>query len=213
MGFDYRRLALGARAIRAGAHRAELGGGARHWAQRGAFQLALLRHLGLAPGQRLLDVGCGPLRGGLPLIEFLGAEGYRGVDANDSLVAAAHYELAARGLEAAAHRVTVLRDFAFATLGERFDWLLCFSVLNHCTRDERARFFAQAPDAMQPHARIVVTHATWWDEDIAAGAHAHALRIDRRFATDADFPPALAPTRWSFPAGQGGPLPILVLAP
>ncbi len=212
MGFDYRRLVLSARRIRRGAHRDQLGGGAAHWMQRGAFQLALLRHLGLARGQRLLDVGCGPLRGGVPLIDFLGIDAYRGIDANASLVAAAHHELAARGLRAAVPRVTELHDFAFASLGETFDWLLCFSVLNHCTRDERVRFFAAARNAMAPGARIVVTHATWWGDDQAAGSAREEFDVVRWLASGRDFPADLAPTRWSFPEGAGGPLPIAVIA-
>ena len=69
----------------------------------------------------MLDVGCGPLRGGLPIIGFVGARHYRGVDANASLVAAAHFELARAGLAEATDRVTVLHDFALATLAARYD--------------------------------------------------------------------------------------------
>jgi SAM-dependent methyltransferase len=209
MGFDYRTLRLAPRAIRKGAHKAHLGGGAAHFAQRGEFQLALLRHLGLTRDSRVLDVGCGPLRGGLPLIRFLAPGRYRGVDANASLVEAAHHELAAAGLGAARERVTLLADFALATLGERFDVVLLFSVLNHCTTGERARFFAAVPSVLADGARIVVSHASWLVEADLAGT---GLFVVARADRAQDLPPALDPARWSFPEGPGGPLPIVVLA-
>jgi SAM-dependent methyltransferase len=208
MGFDYRTLRLATRAIRKGAHKAQLGGGAAHFAQRGEFQLALLRHLGLERNHRLVDVGCGPLRGGLPLIRFLAPGHYRGVDANASLIEAAHHELGEAGLADVRPRVTRLADFALATLTERFDFVLLFSVLNHCTPDERARFFANVPDAMAAGARIVVSHADWLvPDDLARAALECTMRIER--ATD--LPAALDPARWSFAHGRGGPLPIVVL--
>lgn len=208
MGFDYRTLRLAARAIRKGAHKAHLGGGAAHFAQRGEFQLALLRHLGLARDDRLLDVGCGPLRGGLPLIRFLAPGHYRGVDANASLIEAAHHELGNAGLADARPRVTELADFALATIDERFDVVLLFSVLNHCTPDERARFFANVKDVMREGARIVASHADWLVPDDLARA---GLECAARFERAADLPPALDPERWSFPRARGGPLPIVVL--
>jgi SAM-dependent methyltransferase len=208
MGFDYRTLRLAARAIRKGAHKAHLGGGAAHFAERGEFQLALLRQLGLERGHRLLDVGCGPLRGGLPLIRFLAPGRYRGVDANASLVEAAHHELGEAGLADVRPRVTLLADFEFATLAERFDFVLLFSVLNHCTPDERAHFFANVPDVMADGARIVVSHADW----LVPGDPTRAgLECTTRIERASDLPPPLDPARWSFPQGRGGPLPIVVL--
>lgn len=208
MGFDYRTLRLAPRAIRKGAHKAQLGGGAAHFAQRGEFQLALLRHFGLVRESRLLDVGCGPLRGGLPLIRFLAPGHYRGVDANASLIEAAQHELAEAGLGEARARVTLLADFALAAIDERFDFVLLFSVLNHCTPDERARFFDSVPEVMAEGARIVVSHADWLAaEELARAGLTCSVRIERA----ADLPPDLDPARWSFPEARGGPLPIVVL--
>lgn len=207
MGFDYRKLRLGAREIRGEAYKRHLGGGAAQWQRRGEFQLALLRHLGLRASSEVLDVGCGPLRGGLPIIGFVGARHYRGVDANASLVAAAHFELARAGLAEATDRVTVLHDFALATLAARYDVILCFSVLNHCAQEERSRFFAEVPAVMAPASIVVVTHATWFAPSSLAGT---PLQVMRRFDAATDLPPPLAPAQWGFPPGAGGPLPILV---
>jgi SAM-dependent methyltransferase len=208
MGFDYRKLRLGARAIRGEAYKQHLGGGAAQWERRGQFQLALLRHLGLVESSRVLDVGCGPLRGGLPIIHFVGARNYRGFDANRSLVEAAHFELERAGLREAIGHVTLLEDFALGTLAARYDVVLCFSVLNHCTPDERARFFAAVPAVMAPASFVVVTHATWFAPEVLAGT---GLRVAQRFVAESDLPASLAPQQWGFPAGDGGPLPILVI--
>jgi SAM-dependent methyltransferase len=208
MGFDYRKLRLGARAIRGEAYKQHLGGGAAQWEQRGQFQLALLRHLGLVESSRVLDVGCGPLRGGLPIIHFVGARNYRGFDANASLVEAAHFELERAGLREAIGHVTLLAEFALGTLAARYDVILCFSVLNHCAPDERSRFFAEVPSVMAPASVVVVTHATWFAPPVLAST---GLRVTHRFGAESDLPPPLQPRQWGFPAGDGGPLPILVI--
>ena len=86
---DYSRVRLDDAEIAAGRYKEFLGGKAAGWDARGAFQCALLEHLGLRPGDTLLDIGCGPIRGGVHFIRFLDAGGYRGVDYNPSFVAAA----------------------------------------------------------------------------------------------------------------------------
>jgi len=54
---------------------------------------------GLLPKHRLLDIGCGVLRGGIPLIEYLDAGHYVGVEARTEVLKEARKELAKSGLE------------------------------------------------------------------------------------------------------------------
>src|SRR5262245_30090573 len=73
-------------------------GPAHLWRMKRAFQLDFLRCTGLERGQRLLDLGCGTLRGGLPLIEFLDAGHYTGIDVRAEVLDEARGELAEAGL-------------------------------------------------------------------------------------------------------------------
>src|ERR1017187_3496889 len=50
------------------------------------FQIALLKERGLVPSHRLLEIGCGPLTGGIPIIDFLEPDNYVGVDVRSSVL-------------------------------------------------------------------------------------------------------------------------------
>lgn len=193
---DYSRVQLDDAQIAAGGYKAFLGGKAAGWDARGAFQLALLEHLGLERGDSLLDIGCGPIRGGVHLIRFLDAGGYTGIDFNASFIAAAQRLVADDpSLSARRPAIAVLPDFAFATLRRTFDRLLCFSVLNHCDDSERTRFFAKVPAVMHAGSRLLVTHAAWFDDARLAGSGLHVVgRID----AEDQLPPRLAFSAWGF---------------
>ncbi len=205
--FDYRTLALTRAQIETDAFKSHLGGGAAQWDRRGAFQLALLQHYGLTRSSRLLDVGCGPLRGGVHFLDFLAPGRYRGVDFNASLIDAAHAIMDRHGHGDAKSRVSVLTDFGLSCLGETYDFVLCFSVLNHCSVSERLRFFAEIAPVMAPAGCLIVTHGGWFDPGsypLAARFSASALR------TPDELPPALALSSWGFDDAHSSPLPILV---
>jgi SAM-dependent methyltransferase len=205
---DYSRVRLDDAQIAAGQYKNFLGGKAEQWDRRGAFQLALLRWLGLQPGESLLDVGCGPIRGGVHFIRFLDPGGYAGVDYNASFVAAAQGLVAADpALAAKSPQLTRLPAFELDTLGRTFDRLLCFSVLNHCDEPMRARFFANVPAAMHAGSRLLVTHAAWFDPARLDGT---ALRVERAFADEAALPAELRLADWGFD-GPGDRLPIVEL--
>jgi len=106
-------------------------GPAHLWKMKRAFQIEYLRRTGLEPGQRLLDLGCGTLRGGLPLIEFLDAGHYTGIDVRAEVLDEARRELVEAGL---AHKAPVLlfaTDLGALELAPRFDVIWAFSVLIH----------------------------------------------------------------------------------
>ncbi len=56
------------------------------WKETQGFQIDFLRSQGLQPDDRLLDLGCGVLRGGLPLIDYLNTGRYTGVDVRPDVI-------------------------------------------------------------------------------------------------------------------------------
>lgn len=62
-------------------HRLELMvGPLGYWKELQAYQLNVLVANGLKPNHRLLDIGCGPLQGGIAFIKYLESNNYFGVD-------------------------------------------------------------------------------------------------------------------------------------
>ena len=56
------------------------------WEEIGKLQFDFMMQQGLKPHHVLLDIGCGPLRGGVYFIKYLDKGNYLGIDKNKSLV-------------------------------------------------------------------------------------------------------------------------------
>jgi len=107
----------------------------RMWKVQRRFQFEFLTAHGLSPESRLLDIGCGTLRGGIPLIEYLQPGGYVGVEARAEALVQARKELSGAGLEGKRPTLICAEDPAQVSLRERVDVAWAFSVLFHM-RDE-----------------------------------------------------------------------------
>jgi hypothetical protein len=103
------------------------------WKMKRRFQMQFLKQRGLQPEHFLLDLGCGTLRGGLPLVAYLEKEHYYGVDIRPEALEEGRKELLEAGQ---GHKEPVL------TLGDRltnldlerkFHFIWSFSVLIHMT--------------------------------------------------------------------------------
>jgi SAM-dependent methyltransferase len=104
-------------------------GPAALWKMKRQFQIDFLRQVGLAPHHYLLDLGCGTLRGGLPIIEYLETGHYYGVEARRHILEDGRRELAGTRLQ---HKkpVLVLSDsLDELDLAPRFDFVWAFAVL------------------------------------------------------------------------------------
>ena len=81
----------------ASTRRAELIGKPERWEAQRRFQFDFLTSHGLAPEHRLLDIGCGTLRVGIPLIEYLDTGHYAGVEARAPVLKEGRRALAEAG--------------------------------------------------------------------------------------------------------------------
>lgn len=132
------RAARQARALLAGrqARRHGLVGRPELWQLKRDFQIAFLEEHGLEPGHVLVDVGCGTLRGGIPIIEYLDEGGYIGIDVRPEAIAEARRELREHGLEHKQPELIAAQSLADVELGRSADRIWAFSVLMHLD-DER----------------------------------------------------------------------------
>jgi len=101
------------------------------WEMKRRFQFAFLEGAGLRPSDRLLDIGCGALRGGIPLIAHLEPGHYTGLDVRAEALVEAREELRAAGLCDKTPRLREISALDSLELSERFDVIWAFSVLIH----------------------------------------------------------------------------------
>lgn len=201
----YHNLTIQPEDVTAEAYKRHFGGSAGTWDSRGAYQLALLRHLGLEPEHKLVDYGCGPLRAGRYLIRYLETGCYRGYDFNAGFIAIAQ-AIVAQSPDLRDKAPELVYTTTFLELDAPADFILLFSVLNHCAQDERLRALLVAREAV-PTTQICMTHASWYfalDPQLSAGLSVR--RIDRQ-----TLPAALHPERWGWKEGDNV-LPMIVLA-
>jgi len=143
-----------------GRHRQLVGG---LWDEIGALQLRMLIDYGLKPNHRLLDVGCGCLRGGIHFIRHLDPGSYFGTDINQSLLDAGYdIELPQAGLQDRLPRTSLKADgeFRFSEFNVRFDRAIAFSLFTHLPLNSIRVCLEHMATVMQPGG---VFHATFFE--------------------------------------------------
>jgi hypothetical protein len=130
--------------------RAELVGPAQVWQEKRDFQVEFLQAHGLQPSNTLVDIGCGVLRGGVPLIEYLDAGNYAGVDVRPEIEPEARAELAEHQLVGKSPALVFGSRLADTHLGRQFDVAWAFSVLFHLTDEHLTECFAFVREHLTP---------------------------------------------------------------
>lgn len=123
----------------------------------GASQFSLLCALGLREGHRLLDIGCGSLRGGRLFITYLAPGGYTGLEPNAWLVQEGidrHLGRDAIGLKAP----TFVHNDTFDVSGlDPFDFVLAQSIASHTGPSMTRSLLASVAGALAPAGIAAVT--------------------------------------------------------
>jgi len=140
--------------IKSGEHRAFVGG---LWKELGILQFEFMKKIGLLPKHKLLDVGCGAMRGGLYFVDYLDAGNYYGLDINTSLIEAAKIELSAAGLESKAPHLLVDDRFHFSLFDTEFDYALAVSVFTHLDANRILRCLINMQKNLKPGGRFYAT--------------------------------------------------------
>ncbi|MGH7786485.1 MAG: SAM-dependent methyltransferase [Candidatus Binatia bacterium] len=138
-------------------HRDRVGG---LWDDIGRLQIDFLRAQGLAPGQTLLDVGCGCLRGGVHFVPFLDHGNYYGLDIDaDLLRAGVDVELPRAGLAGRVPADHLLVNDAFEAwrFGVVFDVAWAHSLFTHLPAAEVRRCLVEVSRCVRPGGRFFAT--------------------------------------------------------
>jgi SAM-dependent methyltransferase len=107
------------------------------------FQLDFLKTQGLKPHHSFLEIGCGPMTGGLPLIDYLDAGNYVGVDVRKEVLNLSWQQVGKAGLSAKNPSLIISNAFGNEVLGQRkFDYIMAFSVLFHLSDELLNDWFA-----------------------------------------------------------------------
>jgi SAM-dependent methyltransferase len=115
--------------IARGAHRDFIGGA---WDRDGLKQERFLIKHGLLPEHKILDVGCGPLRAGRHLIDYVNPGNYYGIDANLSLLETGYKDELTDEQRARLPIENLRANERFnADFGVQFDFAIAQSVFTH----------------------------------------------------------------------------------
>jgi hypothetical protein len=158
------------RKLRKGRHHSTLG--ARGWAtsgsseidwdsasfaRRGLVNWRQIVALGLEPGMRCVDFGCGSLRLGRHAIRYLGRSNYWGVDLTDSFIRAGIGLLPAELIEAKQPKFGLIDDDQLKKIRDWGpDFIFANAVLQHVAPDELPLFFRRIGAMMAPSTRAYV---------------------------------------------------------
>jgi len=141
----------------------------------GTAQFQFLRKHGLEPSHRLLDIGCGDLRGGQHAIDYLESEHYTGIDISAAAIGRA-VTLADSEFPEQRPRLFVNDDLRFREFDREFDVILAQSVFTHLPR-EYVRECLEHVDRVL--AAGGVFYATFFDAD-----HYHSVPSLRTSGSD-----------------------------
>jgi cyclopropane fatty-acyl-phospholipid synthase-like methyltransferase len=148
--------------IDAKAHRDFVGG---MWDEIGVLQFDFMKRAGLQPGHRLLDIGCGALRGGVHFVRYLDAGHYFGMDINASLLEAGRRELAEAQLAARNPHLLCDDRFAVDRFATMFDAVLAVSVFTHLPMNHIIRCLCEVAKVLRRDARF---YASYFDAPSSA---------------------------------------------
>lgn len=124
----------------------------------GATQFALLFMLGLREEHDVLDVGCGSLRAGRLLLQFLMPGRYVGVEPNSWLWRnALSSEIGEDIARLKAPHFVEDDSFSLTEIGRAFDFVMFQSVLSHTGGDMFDRPLHQAAKVLKPRGQLLFT--------------------------------------------------------
>jgi SAM-dependent methyltransferase len=126
------------------------------WRELEAYQIHALKSNGLLPEHTVLDLGCGPLQGGVPLIQFLHPARYTGVDIHPHHLAAAYSRIGEHGLAEKNPRLIHSTKFGDEQLDDdAFDFIWASQILYYFNDHQLKSLFAFVRRRLRPGGRFL----------------------------------------------------------
>jgi cyclopropane fatty-acyl-phospholipid synthase-like methyltransferase len=123
-----------------------------------ANQFNLLTVLGLREHHRLLDIGCGSLRGGRLFIPYLLPERYFGIEPEEWLVKEGIKNNVGRDLaKIKKPRFSADKDFTLTAFGVNFDFILAQSIFSHSSQNQIRRCLSEVKKVLLPDGIFAAT--------------------------------------------------------
>lgn len=134
------------------------GGLPQVWGISGGLQLELLKRNGCVPTSKVLEIGCGCLNAGVPIMRFLEPDNYVGIEPNKWLVDAILQEDDVAALVKDRRARFIYTDaFDASSANTLFDYVISHSVLSHTARAQLELFMRNVRAVVKPTARVVAS--------------------------------------------------------
>jgi SAM-dependent methyltransferase len=149
------------------------------WLRIGQLQFDYLLGHGLKPDMRMLDIGCGNLRGGRLFIDYLDAGNYYGTDISPDILLAAQRTVVQYGLQRKLPHLSLVDDLRLDFLPDGyFDVVHAHSVFSHSPVAVIDECLAHVGRVMRPGGFFDFTF------DRTDGTEHQVLREDFYYRTD-----------------------------
>ena len=132
-----------------------------NWEKLGKLQFDFLVAMGMKPHHRMLDIGCGTLRGGRHAIRYLDSGNYAGMDLSPKAIEYGHTLIKEEGLSDKHARIMVSahQDLKFKEFeGDTFDFILAQSVFTHLMPEHIEECFRHIVDVMDAGSVFYFTY-------------------------------------------------------
>ena len=157
-----------------GTHRTLVGG---YWEEIGDLYMDIISEHEITPDKRVLDIGCGCLRLGVRLVDYLDQQNYYGTDISTSLLDAGYnIELGKLGLKDKLPRKQLVteEDFSFKQFDQPFDCAIDSSVFTHLPAEKLAQCLEHLAPKMKTGGKLFATFFICPDDQNYTGPITHA---------------------------------------
>jgi hypothetical protein len=139
----------------------------------GDSQLTLLKMAGCTPDSSVLEIGCGCLIAGLPIMTYLNSDRYVGIEPNTWLVDAAVESKEAKAIIQAKHPLFLHNtDFDGSSTGRKYDFVMSHSILSHAAEWQLPLFLKSVKKNLAPNGVVLSSIRFFTDTgDVAGDSH------------------------------------------
>jgi len=124
----------------------------------GLGQVKLLVYEGCQPHHKVLEVGCGVLMAGYPILQYLDGACYVGIDPNRWLIdSALEVPQIHAAVEQKQARFLFNDQFDASATNEQFDYIISHSILSHCAAWQLPLFLKQLHSSLREGGKILAS--------------------------------------------------------